>query len=76
MDCVCVLGHPAYYPRFGFTPLLRGGPLPLVDLAPEHADAWMSLFLGVDRLRTASTLEGVLLAWARPLHAPELWGPG
>jgi putative acetyltransferase len=76
VDCVCVLGHPTYYPRFGFAPLLPGGPLPLVDVAPEHADAWMSLFLGVDRLRTASTLEGVRLTWADPLRAPELWGPG
>jgi putative acetyltransferase len=75
VDCVCVLGHPSYYPRFGFTPLLPGGPLPPIDPAPEHTDAWMTLFLGSDRLRTASALDGVRLTWARPLDEPGLWGP-
>lgn len=75
VDCVCVLGHPSYYPRFGFAPLLPGGPLPLIDPAPEHTDAWMTLFLGVDRPRTASALDGIRLTWAGPLEDPGLWGP-
>jgi predicted N-acetyltransferase YhbS len=75
VDCVCVLGHPSYYPRFGFAPLLPGGPLPLIDPAPEHTDAWMTLFLGVDQVRTASALDGIRLIWAGPLDDPGLWGP-
>lgn len=76
VDCVCVLGHQSYYPRFGFTPLLPGGPQPLVDPAPEHADAWMTLFLGADPLAASSALEGLRLTWAGPLEDPGLWGPG
>jgi len=75
VDCVCVLGHPSYYPRFGFAPLLPHGPLPLIDPAPEHTDAWMTLFLGDDPQSTGSTLEGARLTWAGPLRSPELWGP-
>ena len=75
VDCVCVLGHPTYYPRFGFEPLLPHGPLPRIDPAPEHSGAWMTLLLGVDRLRTASALDGVRLTSAGPLDEPGLWGP-
>lgn len=41
--CVIVLGHPGYYPRFGFVPALRHGitaPFPL-----ENDDAFMLLEL-------------------------------
>lgn len=75
VDCVCVLGHPSYYPRFGFAPLLPDGPLPVVDLPSQHADAWMTLVLGTDRTRIASALDGVRLEWAAPLRSPALWGP-
>ena len=75
VDCVCVLGHPSFYPRFGFVPLLPGGPLPLVDLPSDHAAAWMTLVLGTDRQRIASALDGVRLSWAGPLQDPALWGP-
>jgi len=38
---VFVLGHPGYYPRYGFTPAGKHGfeaPYPIPN---EHADAWM-----------------------------------
>ena len=41
VDLVFVLGHPEYYPRFGFTPagvLGFEAPYPIPD---EHAGAWM-----------------------------------
>jgi predicted N-acetyltransferase YhbS len=69
----CVLGHPSYYPRFGFVPLLPRGPLPVVDPAPEHRDAWMTRYLGERPDETASVLDGVRLVWAAPLMQPELW---
>jgi putative acetyltransferase len=46
IQAVFVLGHPAYYPRFGFKPAGRLGfaaPYPIPD---ENADAWMVLSLG------------------------------
>jgi putative acetyltransferase len=71
-DVVCVLGHPTYYPRFGFRALLPHGPLPVVDPAPEHADAWMTLPF---QPTAAATLEGVRIRWAKPLMEPRLWAP-
>ena len=41
VDLVFVLGHPGYYPRYGFKPAGAQGfeaPYPIPD---EHADAWM-----------------------------------
>lgn len=41
VDLVFVLGHPGYYPRYGFKPAgVRGfeAPYPIPE---EHADAWM-----------------------------------
>ena len=41
VDLVFVLGHPEYYPRYGFKPAGHLGfeaPYPIPD---EHADAWM-----------------------------------
>lgn len=41
VDLVFVLGHPAYYPRFGFRPagaLGLDAPYPIPE---RHADAWM-----------------------------------
>lgn len=43
VDVAFVLGHPGYYPRFGFTPAgIRGfaAPYPIPE---ENADAWMIL---------------------------------
>ena len=41
VDLVFVLGHPGYYPRFGFKPAgIRGFRAPH-PIPSEHADAWM-----------------------------------
>jgi putative acetyltransferase len=51
VDAVVVLGHPGYYPRFGFTPGVRRG------LGCEYdvpADAFMVLSLRANALRGAA----------------------
>lgn len=41
VDLVFVLGHPGYYPRFGFTPAgITGFPAPH-PIPQKNADAWM-----------------------------------
>ena len=45
IDCVLVLGDPAYYGRFGFVPAARYRIRPPYPLPSEHADAWMALRL-------------------------------
>ena len=66
---VFVLGHPEYYPRYGFKPAGRLGfeaPYPIPD---EHADAWM-----VQALRTGliGTPRGKVVC-ADALNKPEHW---
>lgn len=62
-----VLGHPEYYPRFGFEPAVPRGIRPPYPVEPEAA--WMMLEFG-GRLPAGAT--GVLRV-AEPLDAPELW---
>lgn len=70
VDLVFVLGHPTYYPRFGFEPAHPRSLMPPYPIRQEHADAWM-----VRALR-----EGLLGAvtgrvrCADPLMRPEDWG--
>ena len=69
VDLVFVLGHPEYYPRYGFKPAGRLGfeaPYPIPD---EHATAWM-----VQALRTGliGTLRGKVVC-ADALNKPEHW---
>jgi predicted N-acetyltransferase YhbS len=45
-DLVFVLGHPGYYPRFGFTPAGREGFLAPYPIEAKNGDAWMVLQLG------------------------------
>jgi len=66
---VFVLGHPEYYPRYGFKPAGHLGfeaPYPIPD---EHADAWM-----VQALRSGviGTGRGRVIC-ADALHQPEHW---
>ncbi len=45
VDLVFVLGHPGYYPRFGFSAAgIKGFPAPY-PIAQKNADAWMVLEL-------------------------------
>ena len=69
VDLVFVLGHPAYYPRYGFKPAGYLGfeaPHPIPD---EHADAWMvhALQPGV-----IGTVRGKVMC-ADALNQPEYW---
>ncbi len=66
---VFVLGHPEYYPRYGFKPAGHLGyeaPYPIPD---EHADAWM-----VQALRSGviGTIRGKVIC-ADALYQPEYW---
>ncbi len=69
VDLVFVLGHPAYYPRFGFEPAGRLGfdaPYPIPE---RNADAWMVAGLrpgAVERFAGA-------VACASALDAPQHW---
>lgn len=68
-DLVFVLGHPGYYPRFGFQPAgvcNLNAPYPI---PPQHADAWM-----VQELRKGAiaTVQGRVMC-ADTLNKPEYW---
>ncbi|GFZ93993.1 GNAT family N-acetyltransferase [Okeania sp. KiyG1] len=41
VDLVFVLGHPTYYPRFGFKPAGELGFEPTYPILEKNADAWM-----------------------------------
>ncbi len=69
VDLVFVLGHPEYYPRYGFKPAGHLGfeaPYPIPD---EHAGAWM-----VQALRSGviGTVSGKVIC-ADTLNKPEHW---
>jgi putative acetyltransferase len=69
VDLVFVLGHPEYYPRFGFEPAgVRGfeAPYPIPD---KDASAWM-----VHELRPGviGSLSGKIIC-AEMLYKPEHW---
>ena len=69
VDLVFVLGHPDYYPRFGFQPAGRLGldaPYPIPE---EHANAWMVQELTVGVIRT---IDGRIQC-ADSLNRPEHW---
>jgi len=65
---VCVLGDPAYYGRFGFTPDDRVSPP--YPLPAEWRSAWQSLGLR----EVDPPLSGTLKVPA-PWRKPALWGP-
>jgi len=66
---VFVLGHPGYYPRFGFTPAMAEGFEPPHPIEPEFRDAFM----------VAALADGLLgevrgkVHCSRTLGRPELW---
>ena len=68
-DLVFVLGHPTYYPRFGFQPAGARGLIAPYPIPPQHADAWM-----VHELRegTVGTVQGRVMC-ADALNKPEYW---
>lgn len=66
---VMVLGHPTYYPRFGFRPRLPLGPTPPHPIDPAHTDAWQVLELHPGMV----DMPAGPVRLADPLMAPELW---
>ena len=68
-DVVFVLGHPAYYPRFGFKPAGALGfdaPYPIPE---KDADAWMVKFLREE----SSAFSRTKIICADALQKPEYW---
>ena len=69
VDLVFVVGHPEYYPRYGFKVAGKLGfetphPMPV-----EHADAWMARALRLDLL---GSVTGKVVC-CDTLNKPELW---
>jgi len=68
-DLVFVLGHPGYYPRFGFQPAGAQNLHAPFPIAPQNADAWM-----VQELRTGviGHVRGQVMC-ADTLNKAEYW---
>ena len=69
VDLVFVLGHPAYYPRFGFRPAYTSGLMPPQPIPKEHHDAWMVGVLSSDDLED---INGTVTC-AQTLNDPKHW---
>ena len=69
VDLVFVLGHPGYYPRYGFEPAGVQGFAAPYPIPEEHADAWM-----VQELRPGAmdSVSGKVRC-ADMLNKPEHW---
>ncbi|SDH06758.1 GNAT family N-acetyltransferase [Roseospirillum parvum] len=67
IELVFLVGHVAYYPRFGFRPAAPLGFVAPLAIPPEHADAWMVCPL---RPGAADAASGPV-AWADTFHRPE-----
>lgn len=68
-DLVFVLGHPAYYTRFGFQPAGAYSLSAPYPIPPQHADAWMVQEL---KEKTIGTVQGQVVC-ADALNKPEYW---
>jgi len=69
VDLVVVVGHPEYYPRFGFKPASKLGFEPTYPIPEEVADAWM-----VQELRPGiiGSVSGKVIC-CDALNKPEHW---
>lgn len=69
VDLVFVLGHPEYYPRYGFAPASKLGFEPTYSVPEEVADAWM-----VQELRPGiiGSVSGKVIC-CDALNKPEHW---
>jgi putative acetyltransferase len=68
-DLVFVVGHPDYYPRFGFAPALKLGFQPTFPLPIEVSDAWMVLALNSNII---GKISGKVIC-CDVLNKPEFW---
>ncbi len=69
VDMVFVLGHPEYYPRYGFKPAGHRGFEAPYSIPDEHADAWMVQAL---RPGVIGSVSGKVIC-ADALNKPEHW---
>lgn len=69
VDLVFVLGHPEYYPRYGFKPAGHLGFEAPYPIPHKHADAWMVQSL---RPGVIGTVRGTVIC-ADALNKPEYW---
>jgi putative acetyltransferase len=69
VDLVFVLGHPEYYPRYGFTPAGQLGFEAPYPIPSEHAGAWMVQAL---RPGVIGAVSGKAIC-ADALNKPEHW---
>jgi putative acetyltransferase len=68
-DLVFVIGHPEYYPRFGFAPASKFGFQPTYPLPAEVAPAWMVLAL---RPNIIGATSGKVIC-CDVMNKPEVW---
>lgn len=66
---VFVLGHPSYYPRFGFSPAGVEGFEAPYPISPEHTEAWMVQPLGPGLLGKVSGK----VQLSQTLNDPRYW---
>jgi putative acetyltransferase len=69
VDLVFVLGHPEYYPRYGFKPAGSLGFEAPYSIPNEHANAWMVQAL---RPGVIGSVSGTIMC-ADALNKPEYW---
>jgi putative acetyltransferase len=69
IEIVFVLGHPKYYPKFGFTPAAKYGFEPTYPIPAEVADAWMVHEL---RPNILGTIKGKVMG-SNAMNRPENW---
>jgi len=69
VDLVFVIGHPEYYPRFGFKPASKFGFQPTYPIPSEVVDAWMVLAL---RLDIIGAISGKIIC-CDVMNKPEIW---
>jgi len=69
VDLVFVLGHPEYYPRFGFEPALRLGFQATYPIPAKNESAWMVLAL---RPGLLGNHQGTVIC-AEAMNRPEHW---
>lgn len=69
IEIVFVLGHPTYYPKYGFTPAAKYGFEPTYPIPAEVADAWMVQAL---KPKIFGTIKGKVMG-SNAMNRPENW---
>ena len=69
IDLVFVLGHPSYYPRFGFTAAGDYGLNAPYPIKAEHYEAWMVQFLSQAQIQNPQNQ----VLCAETMDKPEYW---